>query len=195
MIEWLVHIDKILMLFLNGMHTPFLDWIMWWSSDRLLWIPLYIFLLVLFIRKYKSSSFWPIVLTILAVALSDIISVHVIKAVIHRLRPTYDPEVGPLIHTIRGYMGGLYGFVSSHAANSFALSVMTLKFLKIRPLNIFMFSWAALVSYSRIYLGVHFPGDVLFGALFGSLLALLLYYCWLKIRFFHSSGKFQCIVY
>jgi undecaprenyl-diphosphatase len=185
MIEWLVHIDRELMLFLNGFHSPFFDWIMWWSSDRRLWIPLYLFLLILYIRKFKSFFLWPVVFTILAVALSDIISVHLIKELIQRPRPTYDPEIAPLLHTLNGYTGGLYGFVYSHAANSFALSTLTLLFLRNRVLSFFMFLWAVLVSYSRIYLGVHYPGDVICGAMFGTILALILYYLWLKIPFFH----------
>jgi len=185
MLDWLVHIDKAWMVFLNGLHSPFFDWMLWWSSNRLLWIPLYLVLLGLYFRKFKSMSFWPIIFTILAVALSDFISVHFIKEIILRPRPTYDPEIGPLLHTIHGYTGGLYGFVSSHAANSFALATMTFFFLRIKALNIFIFLWAIIVSYSRIYLGVHYPGDVLCGALFGSALAYILYFCWLKISYFH----------
>ena len=176
------------MLFLNGMHSPVFDWIMWWSSDRFVWLPLYLFLLIIYIRKLKSSALWPIIITILAVALSDFLSVHVIKESVHRLRPTYDAEIGEFVHSLNGYIGGLYGFVSSHASNSFALSVMAMLFIRSRQVNILMFSWAVLISYSRIYLGVHFPGDVICGALFGSFLALVLYYGWRKIPFFHSTG-------
>lgn len=185
--EWLVHIDKDLMLFLNGLHSSFFDEIMWWCSDRLIWIPLYLFILVLYLRKFKSSSVWPIIFTIAAVMLSDFISSHYIKEGIHRLRPGYDPEIGPLIHTLKGYTGGLYGFVSSHAANSFALATMCLLFLRSRSFSFLIFTWAVLVSYSRIYLGVHFPADVVCGAIFGTGISLILYYCWLKIAFFHKK--------
>jgi undecaprenyl-diphosphatase len=185
MLDWLIHIDKEWMLFLNEYHSPFFDSVMWWSSDRLLWIPLYLVLFGFYLWKFRSEFFWPVIITILAIVLSDFLSVHLIKEVIHRLRPTYEPGIGPLIHTLRGYTGGKYGFVSSHAANSFALAMMTLLFLRIRALNIFIYCWAVIVSYSRIYLGVHYPGDVLCGALFGSLIAWILYYCWFKIRIFH----------
>ena len=175
------------MLFLNGMHSPFFDHIMWWFSDKYIWIPLYLIILFLYLRKFKSAALWPVIITITAVALSDFISSHYIKEGIHRLRPDFDPEIGPLIHTLKGYTGGLYGFVSSHSANSFALASSCLLFLKNRLFSIIIFIWAALVSYSRIYLGVHFPADVLCGAAFGTGLALILYFSWLKIAAFHRE--------
>jgi undecaprenyl-diphosphatase len=187
MVDWLIHIDRELMLFLNGFHSPFFDFIMWWTSDRFIWIPLYLLILVLFIRKFKSLAFWPILITLMAVAMSDFFSAHIIKEGIHRLRPTYDPVIGQLVHTVHGYTGGLYGFVSSHAANTFALATMSYLFIRSRPLTVFIFAWAIFVSYSRIYLGVHYPADVFCGALFGSLLALVLYFIWLKIPFFHPT--------
>ena len=191
MLEWLVHIDKKLMLFLNGLHSPFMDPFMWWASERLIWIPLYILILFLYIRKLKGSVLWPIVFTILAVALSDYISSHFIKDIFQRLRPTYDPQIGPSMHTLNGYMGGLYGFVSSHASNSFALATMCLLFLRNRIFTIIIFAWAILVSYSRIYLGVHYPLDVLCGAIFGFGLAGMLYYCWLKVAIFHKENSYK----
>ena len=191
MLEWLVYIDKKLMLFLNGLHAPFMDPVMWWASERLIWIPLYIFILFLFIRKFKGEAFWPIVFTILAVALSDYISSHFIKEIFHRLRPSYDSQIGPSMHTLNGYMGGLYGFVSSHASNSFALATICFLFLRDRLFTIGIFAWAILVSYSRIYLGVHYPADVLCGAIFGSGLAGIIYYCWLKVSIFPHENSYK----
>ena len=179
------------MLFLNGLHAPFMDPVMWWASERLIWIPLYIFILFLFIRKFKGEAFWPIVFTILAVALSDYISSHFIKEIFRRLRPSYDSQIGPSMHTLNGYMGGLYGFVSSHASNSFALATICFLFLRDRLFTIGIFAWAILVSYSRIYLGVHYPADVLCGAIFGSGLAGIIYYCWLKVSIFPHENSYK----
>jgi undecaprenyl-diphosphatase len=188
MMEWLVHIDKELMLFLNGMHSPFFDWIMWWSSDRLIWIPLYLFIAFLFYRKFNTSALLPIILTIVAVGMSDLISSHYIKEVVHRLRPDHDPEIGTMVHTLKGYTGGLYGFVSAHAANSFALATMCLLFLRNKTFSICIYAWAILVSYSRIYLGVHFPADVICGAMLGSILAIILYISWSKNSILHPES-------
>ena len=108
-------------------------------------------------------------------SLADQISVKVFKEGFERLRPSHNPEIKDLIHTVKGYRGGQFGFVSSHAANTFAMAFFTSKLFRNRYYSWFIFIWAAVVSYSRIYLGVHYPLDIIGGALLGMLLGYLVF--------------------
>lgn len=176
MMEFLINIDQSLFLFLNGLHATWFDPIMWWLSDKLIWIPLYLFILYLIIRKYQWKSVGILLSVAILIAASDQVSVF-IKYGIERFRPTHNEGIKDSIHTLNEYFGGSYGFVSSHAANSFALAAFTSFFLAPYYKNYrwIAFIWAALVSYSRIYLGVHYPGDILGGAILGILLSFIVY--------------------
>lgn len=177
----IVKLDQELFLFLNGLHADWLDPIMWWLSDKLIWAPLYLFILFLIIRKYQWKSVGILLSVAILIAASDQLSV-LLKNTIERARPTHTEDLKGLIHTLNNYFGGPYGFVSSHASNSFALATFTSLFLSpfYKYYRISAFVWAALVSYSRIYLGVHFPGDILGGAILGILLAHLVYFFYQK---------------
>ncbi|MEI6694987.1 MAG: phosphatase PAP2 family protein [Bacteroidota bacterium] len=185
MIETLVHLDTQLFLLLNGLHNSFFDGLMWGLSSKTLWIPMYLYFSYLLFKQHKKQALIIALAVIVSVALADSLSVALFKNVFLRLRPSHNPALEGLVHIVNGYKGGDYGFVSSHAANTFAMAVLLAHFLKAkyRYFSYFIFSWAVLVSYSRIYLGVHFPGDVICGALFGSLIAYLVlktYNYWLK---------------
>lgn len=177
MIDFLTNLDSQLFLFLNGLHSEFWDSIMWWVSGKEEWIPLYMVILGWLIFRFKWRILYLIPFIVLLIVLSDQISV-LIKNTVQRFRPTHDPEIGNLVNTLNNYRGGKYGFVSSHAANSFALAIFTSLILKNRWFTVFIFFWAALVSYSRIYLGVHYPGDILFGALLGIALGMFTFWLW-----------------
>ena len=162
-------LDHQLFLFLNGLHVGWLDPVMTFISSETGWIPFYAVLVFLVFYKYKWKGLWVLLGVIVAITLSDQIASHVFKPMVMRLRPCHDPLIKDLVYLPDGHCGGKYGFMSSHAANTFALAsfiYMTMKkhYSKIGWL---MFIWAAVVSYSRIYMGVHFPGDVICGAVVG----------------------------
>ncbi|HEY4787426.1 MAG TPA: phosphatase PAP2 family protein [Bacteroidales bacterium] len=178
--EFLQSIDQKLFLFLNGLHCSALDGFMWQVSTKTLWIPFYAVLI--FFMVWKRKKYWWI--TILSIALMILLSdqgADLVKNTVHRPRPTHTPAIENMVHVLkapdgREYRGGSYGFVSSHASNCFAVAFFVSLFFARRWLTIVMFCWAVLVCYSRIYLGVHYPGDILGGVIIGSAVGIGMFY-------------------
>jgi undecaprenyl-diphosphatase len=181
MLERLNALDTDLFLRLNSFHSPFFDKVMWFISGRIEWLPLYLILIGYIIYRYRWKSVAILVALILGVALADQLAVKAFKEVFQRFRPTHNPEIQNLVHIVNGYRGGNYGFVSNHAANTFALAVFLCFLFRNKFFGAFILVWATIVSYSRIYLGVHYPGDVFGGALLGALIAWLVYLIYLKV--------------
>lgn len=176
MIEFLDLIDTNLFLLINGLHNGFFDVVMVYVSAKFFWLPLYIFLLYLIIKKFSKKSWLVLVFVFLLILAADQLSVHAFKNVFERLRPCHTPDLLFIVHTVEK-CGGKFGFVSSHAANSFALAFFVSALLKsyYRWIPWLMFSWAFLTIYSRVYLGVHFPGDVIGGAILGILVGWMIF--------------------
>ena len=175
MLETLLQLDYDLFLFLNDINSPFWDKLMLFITHKYTWVPLYLGVTVyLFYRHKLKSAFFLYLGFILLVFITDQSSVHLFKNVFERLRPSHDPLLEGLVHT-PGSKGGKYGFVSSHAANVFGFAVYSALLFKNRIYSLLIFIWAAVVSYSRIYLGVHFPGDILGGALLGAAAGFAVY--------------------
>jgi len=174
MIDKLIEYDKSLLRFLNGYHTSWLDPIMLVLTETVTWIPLFVFLLYLVIKKYKKEC-WIILLGItLTILLADQITASIMKPYFARLRPSQEPSLEGLVHLVEGYKGGRYGFASSHAANTFGLATFFyLLFGKSKRWIIWLFLWAAFMTYTRIYLGVHYPGDIFVGGIVGVVCGVL----------------------
>lgn len=175
MMNFLNKLDLELFLWMNGPHFPVLDQLMVFLSGQLVWIPMIAF----FVWKGKVTlgrrSFYIFVLfTLLTLVLSDVTSSYILKNLVERLRPCRLEELKPLIYQFGQKCGGKFGFVSSHAANSVALLLFSLRSLKLRRSFHWLWILPVLVGYSRIYLGVHYPGDIAGGMIVGSFWALTL---------------------
>ncbi|MCX6256060.1 MAG: phosphatase PAP2 family protein [Bacteroidia bacterium] len=171
----LEHLDQQLFLFLNSFNSPFCDQVMYAISGRVIWAPLYLAILIFLGMKYKRKFLIILLFIILAVTLADQLSVQLFKNLVLRLRPCHEPSLEGLVHLVNGECGGMFGFVSSHAANSFNVALLSLLFIKRRWYTISIILWAIVIGYSRIYLGVHYPGDVICGSLLGALIGWSVY--------------------
>lgn len=176
MMETLDHIDRTFFLFLNGIHSEGMDVVMYWVSNKYVWIPVYGLLLFFLFRKLGwRKALVAVVLVAPLIVLADQLASHVCKPGFERLRPCHSPDLEGMVHLVRGHCGGQYGFVSSHAANFFSMAMyFSLILVRERKWPVFLFfGCAILTGYSRIYLGVHYPGDILGGAVLGILVGLL----------------------
>jgi undecaprenyl-diphosphatase len=167
-------LDQQLFLFINSLNSPFFDQVMHTLSGKLIWVPLYLAILVFLGIKYKRKFLIIIIFIILAATLADQSSV-IVKNLVHRLRPCHEPSIMSIVHLVNGDCGGVYGFVSSHATNTFDVALLSLSFIKKRWYTISIILWASIICYSRVYLGVHYPGDVLCGAILGSFIGWGIY--------------------
>lgn len=173
----LIKIDENWLLALNGLGNEALDPFFVAISQVAIWIPLYAFLIFLLFKKFETSDALVfLALVIIGVFLTDQISVHLFKEVFQRPRPCHQEQLVSSLRVVDG-CGGAYGFVSSHAANTFGLATFVGKVLgrKMKFIYPILLFWAAMVSYSRIYLGVHFPGDILGGAVLGMVIGSVLF--------------------
>ena len=177
MLDAIVEFDKGLMLAINGCNNAFFDLFMPFITHRFTGIPIYIGILALIIYKWRNNAKIAAIMVfavVLTFALCDSLSVALFKQTVQRLRPAWDPEIGDMVRMLE-YKGGQFGFVSSHAANLFGLATITSLIIKQRWFTTSIFTFAAIVGYSRVYVGKHYPLDVICGALFGILIGYLIF--------------------
>lgn len=179
--EEIIQIDKQLLLMVNGSDSLFLDYLVLTLTNALTWIPLYLGLLYVIIKANKNTRE---VLLVIAAAgccylLAGGIDDGIVKPLVARWRPTHDPEIGSLVDVVNGYRGGKYGFFSAHAANTFCIAVFFSLLIRQRMLTFFLVGWSFINCYTRLYLGVHYPGDITVGLLWGGFVGWFVYklYC------------------
>ena len=183
MLEQLLVWEREAFFWLNGSDYPFLDHFMWLYSGKVVWLPLALF--ILFVLCYKRDwrqSLLLLLMIVLTITLCDQFASHLCKPLCMRYRPTHHPDFMAQVKVVFGYRGGLYGFISSHAANAFGFATLLTLLFKHKGLGYSLFFWATLTAYSRVYLGVHFITDIIPGALSGLCFGALVYalYRWLR---------------
>ena len=191
--DYLIHIDQQWLLAINGWHAEWADVLMWYISKSTTWLPLYALLVGLVVYRfgiqwylstqntsnYRYTALLRVFIVLagfaVAVGLSDFVSSGIIKPWVCRLRPTHEPALAGMLHLVNGYTGGMYGFVSSHAANTVACALLFSLLYRNKYATVALMLWVALNCYSRMYLGVHYPGDIIGGLLVGTLIAGMTY--------------------
>ena len=188
MLERLIEIDQSWLLAINGWHSAWADTLMWVISGKVTWLPLYALLIALVVWRFGWKRTLVVIAAFgVAVGLADYVSSGIIKHLVCRPRPTHEPALEGMIHVVNDYRGGRYGFVSSHAANtmSCALLFCLVYMRRLKELNVCnmmwlkaavwcgLMLWVAANCYSRMYLGVHYPGDILGGLAVGAMAAMV----------------------
>jgi undecaprenyl-diphosphatase len=171
MLETIKSLDESLFLFLNAHHSSFFDVLMWLFSDKLFWGPLYVWFLWLLHKQYPKH-YWTVLVTILLMVVASDQFCNLAKDGFMRLRPSHEPNLQSMVHIVNNYRGGMYGFYSGHSSNAFAVAFFMITAIAKERKYIIAVSltYAILTAYSRIYLGVHYPGDILTGTFIGALL-------------------------
>ena len=179
----LIQFDKQLLLTLNGSDSLFLDYLVMTLTNAKTWIPLY---LALFYVVVKSNAKAKDILLVVAAAglcvlLAGTVDDTIVKPMVARWRPGRDPEIGMLVDTVNGYRGGKYGFFSAHASNTFSIALFFSLLMRHRLFTCFMVGWSLTNCWTRLYLGVHYPGDITVGLIWGALVGYGVYRLYTKV--------------
>jgi undecaprenyl-diphosphatase len=189
MFEIINDYDKAMLLLINGLNAPWLDTVMGLISGVRIWIPLYLGIVVFLLYNYGTRAYSIIIAMLLLITLVDVSAAQLIKPFFERLRPCHEHDLELYLNLPEG-CGGEYGFVSNHAANTFALATFLFLMLNFRhPKVRYLLIWAAVVSISRVYLGKHYPLDIAFGALYGALWAIGIYKLYIRFSIIYIDSR------
>lgn len=202
--EDLQQFDASIFTTINSWHALYFDNFMALVTVIATWLPIILMLLFMMYKKKGWRKTLTLLLAVgLVILIADQVSASIIKPAVARLRPSRNPDLQATIHIVNGYRGGRFGFVSSHAANCFGVALLLAFLFKNRAFTWVMVAWATLMCYSRIYLGVHYPGDIVCGAILGVAVAAIVYYLlkwlshknaeWFDISF--TQGETKQMIY
>ena len=177
-------IDSQFLLLLNGSESLYLDGVAMTLTSALTWVPLYIALFIIVVRNNESfvKILFILLCAFLCILFSGITDEMIIKPLVGRWRPTWDPEIGYLVDVVDGYRETPYGFFSAHAANTFSIAVFMTLLMRSRLISISLVVWSLINCWTRLYLGVHFPGDIVAGLLWGTVVAVIIYLLFTRIE-------------
>ena len=192
-LQWLIDIDEQLLLAINGCHNEYFDHFMYLFSDRWIWVPMYVAILYVMVRNFSIRKTIVCMIAIaLTITIADQVGASLIRPIVERLRPSNpDNPISEAVHIVNNYRSGKYGFPSCHAANTFGLAFFVCFLFRRRWLTAFLMFWAVVTCYSRVYLGLHYPGDLLFGMILGLLSATMVYLIMQKLIPEHSGGSIK----
>ena len=177
-LDTLIQLDRELLLTLNGSSSLYLDILVSTLTSAVTWIPLYVALFYLVLKN--NESFMKILLiigcTVLCILLAGTIDDTIVKPLVGRWRPGHDPQIGAVVDVVDGYRGGRFGFFSAHACNTFSIAIFFSQLVRSRLLTFFLVLWSLVNCWTRLYLGVHFPGDILVGLLWGAAVGVGVYF-------------------
>ena len=182
-LEAIIQFDKQLLLSLNGSDSLFLDGLAMALTTASTWVPLYLALFYLVLKNNENVRQILLVVGCAAacVVLAGTVDDMLVKPIVGRWRPTHDPEIGMLVDVVDGYRGGKYGFFSAHAANTFSIAVFFSLLVRSRGLTVALVAWSLVNCWTRVYLGVHYPGDILCGLLWGGIVGTVVYWAYWRI--------------
>lgn len=188
--ETLIQLDRQWLLALNGSESLYLDILVRTLTNAVTWIPLYISLFFLVLRN--NESFLKILVIVgcagLCVLFAGTVDDTIVKPLVARWRPTHDEQIGALVDVVDGYRGGRFGFFSAHACNTFSIAVFFSLLIRSRLLTVFLVGWSLVNCWTRLYLGVHFPGDILVGLLWGGIVGTVVYLLFRRVTSTLSDG-------
>lgn len=193
MMDSLIDLDRWLLLQVNGSSSLYLDGFVHILTTAATWIPLYI---ALFFMVMKNNSTMRSIALILCSAalcylLAGAVDDGLVKPLVARWRPTHDPVIGWQVDVVNGYRGGNYGFFSAHASNTFSIAVFFSLLVRSRLLTVALVSWSLVNCWTRLYLGVHFPGDILCGLIWGGIVGTLVFFLYQRIQLrYNHSGRY-----
>lgn len=196
--EMLIDFDRWLLLAVNGSESLYLDGVVQTLTNAVTWIPLYIALFYLVMKNNATMSkiLFIVGCAALCYLFAGAVDDGIVKPLVARWRPTHDPVIGWHVDVVNGYRGGRYGFFSAHASNTFSIAIFFSLLVRSRLLAVALVMWSFINCWTRLYLGVHFPGDILCGLLWGGAVGTFVYYFYRRMEHrFSGSSRFVSMHY